>query len=249
MAGVQSVERAFSVLRVLSRGAAGVTEIAERTELPKSTVSRLLSALEHEGAVVQSETGGGYSIGPALATLGAAGPKANVRSTVRPFIEELALITGGSSGYTLRDGDSAFWVDNVDDGDELVLVADQTGQSFPLHAVASGLAVLAKLSNDELDEYLERMTGAEVETVFSDPSELRQRLAGVRTDGVVVSREDMHPGVNAFAAAFRGPGGDWDGAIYVQGPSFRFPETGDERRVVKLVAESASQLSVRLAGR
>ncbi|WP_051063325.1 IclR family transcriptional regulator [Ilumatobacter nonamiensis] len=249
MAGVQSIERAFSVLRVLARGTAGVTEIAERTELPKSTVSRLLSALEHEGAVVQSETGGGYSVGPALATLGAAGPTASVRSTVRPFIEELSAITGGSSGYTLRDGDSAFWVDNVDDGDELVLVADQTGQSFPLHTVASGLAVLAKLSSDELDGYLDRMSETETESMSPDPDELRRRLASVRADGVVVSREDMHPGVNAFAAAFRGPGGDWDGAIYVQGPSFRFPDAGDEQRVVKLVVESATQLSDRLVGR
>ena len=41
----------------------------------------------------------------------------------------------------------------------------------------------------------------------------------------------------------------WDGALYVQGPSFRFPDDGDERRVVKLVSEAAMQLSDRLVGR
>jgi DNA-binding IclR family transcriptional regulator len=45
MSGVQSVERAFSVLQCLAGGPAGVTEIAERVSLPKSTVSRLLSTL------------------------------------------------------------------------------------------------------------------------------------------------------------------------------------------------------------
>ena len=72
MSGVQSIERAFSILRVLARGPVGVTEIADRTDLPKSTVSRLLAALEHEGAVSQSEAGGEYAIGATMATLGEA---------------------------------------------------------------------------------------------------------------------------------------------------------------------------------
>jgi len=250
MAGVQSIERAFSVLRVLARGSAGVTEIADGTELPKSTVSRLLSALENEGAVEQTEAGGEYSIGPALSTLAAAaGPRTSIRSTVRPFIEELALLTGGSAGFTLRDGDTAYWVDNVDDGDELVLLADQTGQSFPLHTVPSGLALLARFASEDLDTYLDALAGGSVESAFSDPAELRLRLKSVRVDGVMVSREELDPGVNAVAAAFRGPEGEWDGAIYLQGPSFRFPDVGDEQRVVKLVAEAATQLSDQLLGR
>ena len=40
----------------------GVTELAERVELPKSTVARLLAALEAENAVGQGETGGGYRL-------------------------------------------------------------------------------------------------------------------------------------------------------------------------------------------
>ncbi|MCH9838857.1 MAG: IclR family transcriptional regulator [Ilumatobacter sp.] len=250
MSGVQSIERAFAILRVLSRGALGVTDIAERTELPKSTVSRLLAALEDEGAVVQTEAGGGYSIGSTLATLGeAASPTASLRSVVRPFIEELALSTGGSSGFSLRDGDRAYWVDDVDDADEMVTLADQTGQSFPLHLVPTGLAMLATFSEAELDRYLEVSSSDDEDTVPDDPDVLRQRLVSVRSDGVVLSLEEFDPGVNAIAVAFRGPGGDWDGAIYVQGPSFRFPDDGDEQRVVKLVSEAAVELSEQLVGR
>ncbi len=248
MAGVQSIERAFSVLRVLARGPAGVTEIGDQTDLPKSTVSRLLSALEHEGAVVQVASTGGYSIGPTLVTLGsAAAPKASIRSAVRPFIEELSLLTGGSAGFTLRDRDNVYWVDNVDDGEEMVLLADQTGQSFPLHSVPSGLAMLAKLPSDQLDDYLESLPPSTGDR--GDPDKIRRRVRKVRADGVMVSREELDPGVNAVAAAFRVPGGAWDGAVYLQGPSFRFPDDGDEQRVIKLVAEAASQLSDRLVDR
>ena len=245
MAGVQSIERAFSVLRVLARGPLGVTEIADQTDLPKSTVSRLLAALEAEGAAEQLEAGGGYSIGPALAMLGAsANPSAGLRSVIRPFIEELAMLTGGSAGFTIREGDDAYWVDNVDDGDELVTLADQTGQSFPLHTIPSGIAMLAKFSSEELDAYVSKdHTGDGHEL---DVEQLRRRIARVGSDGVVISKEDIDPGVNAVAAAFRGPSGQWEGALYLQGPSFRFPDDGDHQRINKLVSETAMQLSDRL---
>jgi len=250
MAGVQSIERAFAILRVLARGPIGVTDIAERTDLPKSTVSRLLAALEHEGAVVQSEAGGEYAIGASLATLGeAASPTGSLRSVVRPFVEELAMLTGGSAGFTMRDRDHAYWVDNIDDADELVTLADLTGQSFPLHTVPTGFAMLSKLPPEEVDAYLARSSLVHGDDAVADPDAIRQRLISVRADGVMVSREELDPGVNAVAAAFRGPEGEWTGALYLQGPSFRFPDDGDEQRVVKLVAEAAMQLSDRLVGR
>ncbi|MFT4658976.1 MAG: IclR family acetate operon transcriptional repressor [Ilumatobacter sp.] len=250
MSGVQSIERAFSILRVLARGAVGVTEIAERTGLPKSTVSRLLAALEFEGAVEQAEAGSGYAIGAALATLGgSASPTATLRSVIRPFIEELAMLTGGSAGFTLRDGNDAYWVDDVDEGDEVVTLADQTGNTFPLHSTPSGLAMLSKFSGRELDDYLDRPLEALHELTLTDPGSLRARLLKVEADGVVVSREELDLGVNAVACAFRGPSGEWEGALYLQGPSFRFPDEGDEDRIIKLVSEAAGQLSERLLGR
>ena len=149
----------------------------------------------------------------------------------------------------MRDRDHAYWVDNIDDADELVTLADQTGQSFPLHTVPTGLAMLAKLAPDDVDAYLARSPRVHGDQAVDDPEAVRQRLISVRADGVMLSREELDPGVNAVAAAFRGPEGEWDGAIYLQGPSFRFPDDGDEQRVVKLVAEAAMQLSDRLVGR
>ncbi len=248
MSGVQSIERSFSVLRVLARGPLGVTDIAQRAGLPKSTVARLLAALEAEGVVEQIEVGGAYAVGPALVTLAAsANPSARLRSVVRPSIEELAKLTGGSAGFTIREGDTAYCVDNVDDdGDELVVLADRTGRSFPLHSIPSGVAMLAKLSTRSVEEYITRTAAADAESV--DPVVLRRRIDRVGSDGVVVSRDDHDPGVNAVAAAFRCPDGDWDGALHVHGPSFRFPSDGDERRVAELVSEAAMQLSERLVG-
>ena len=69
---VQSIERAFAVLAALSDGPLGVTEIAELVELPKSTVARLLSSLQREGAVEQEPGGTRYRVGSRIVTLAAA---------------------------------------------------------------------------------------------------------------------------------------------------------------------------------
>ena len=67
---VQSVERAFAVLDALGRGPAGVTAIATRLALPKSTVSRLLSTLEELDAVERTADAR-YRIGPGMTALAA----------------------------------------------------------------------------------------------------------------------------------------------------------------------------------
>ena len=55
---VQSIDRAFQVLKALAIEPSGVTDLAQRVGLPKSTVSRMLSSLEEQGAVARAEDGG-----------------------------------------------------------------------------------------------------------------------------------------------------------------------------------------------
>ena len=87
MSTVQSIERAFVVLRALAAGPAGVTDIADRVGLPKSTVSRLLSTLEEVGAVEQVAAGGHYRIGWTMIDLsGAARPGRSLVSLARPLL-------------------------------------------------------------------------------------------------------------------------------------------------------------------
>ena len=74
MSRVQSIERAFAVLGALADGPIGVTEVADRAELPKSTAARLLASLAREGVVEQVPGDTRYRLGPRLVTLAAADP-------------------------------------------------------------------------------------------------------------------------------------------------------------------------------
>src|SRR4051794_41978878 len=74
MSRVQSIERAFAVLGALADGPSGVTDVADRVSLPKSTVARLLGSLAREGAVEQVPGETRYRLGTRIATLAGGAP-------------------------------------------------------------------------------------------------------------------------------------------------------------------------------
>jgi DNA-binding transcriptional ArsR family regulator len=101
MSSVQSVERAFTVLRCLAGGPAGVSQIADRVGLPKSTVSRLLSTLQMLGAVEQVSAGGAYRVGETIVALASAAlPGRSLADIARPHVQD--LVTAGLAGGVPR---------------------------------------------------------------------------------------------------------------------------------------------------
>lgn len=156
MAGVQSLERAFAILRALSLGPAGVTDLSDRTGLPKSTVSRLLSSLELERAVRQNNEGS-YELDEGIAELATA--LRSTRSAVevaRPHMIELMELTGEAVGLNSFDGDVIRTLLQVDDPASSVVVRDWTDEPTPVHAVPAGLAILAHSSRVVQNSFLER---------------------------------------------------------------------------------------------
>ena len=106
---VQSIERAFALLRALATAPYGVTELADQVELPKSTVARLLSAHETEGAVAQDELGGEYRLGDGLLDIaGAAQPGRNLVATVRPYLLGLSEEIGEAVGLGIAQDRDVF---------------------------------------------------------------------------------------------------------------------------------------------
>lgn len=223
MSRVQSIERAFAVLGALGDGPLGVTEVADRVRLPKSTVARLLASLVREGAVEQLAGGTDYRIGGRLVTL-AAGvrPTRGLIALARPHLVELAASSGEAAGLSIPDGFQVHYVDQVD-SPHPVGIRDWTGTRLPMHAVSSGLVILAHLPSTDVDRFLagplERFTRATV----TDPERIRERLRRVQLDGYAWARDEVAEGISSVAAALAARDGEIVGAIHVHGPSYRFP--------------------------
>ena len=102
MSRVQSIERAFAVLGALADGPIGVTEVADRADLPKSTAARLLASLAREGVVEQVPGDTRYRLGPRLVTLAARiRPARTLAALARPSLEALADETGEAAGLSV----------------------------------------------------------------------------------------------------------------------------------------------------
>jgi len=244
MSGVQSIERAFALLRALAVGAAGVTDLADRVDLPKSTVSRLLSALEEEGVVEQLELGGEYRIGQALVDLaGASAPGGNLVAAARPFLIDLTDLTNETSGVSVLDDDRVYYLEHVETDDQ-VQVRNWNGESLPLHCVASGLVLLANSADDFVDEYLDGELEAFTENTMTDPAALRSRLKRIRKTGYEWVREELSDDLCGVAAVVKDDSGAPVAALHVHGPSYRFPpDESDMDSFGRLLVDAAAKLA------
>lgn len=241
---VQSVDRAFAVLRALVPGAAGVTQLSEQVGLPKSTVSRLLSTLEELGAVEQVEAGGDYRIGATMAELAAGTtPSRALIAAARPTLVELATATGEAVGVSVADGTDMLYLDQCNPDTELQ-VRDWTGIRIPMHAVPSGHVVLANRSPAELDSYLATPLARFTEHTLVAADQLRARLASVAELGWAWAVEEYADELSSVAAPIRDRAGHVVAALHVYGPVYRFPGERDPGELGATVAEFASKIRI-----
>ncbi len=240
--GVQSISRAFAVLGALEDGPRGVTEVAERVGLPKSTVARMLATLVREGAVEQLADDARYRLGPRIAALGrAVEPARDLISIAHPHLVELAALVGETAGLSVPDGDVVHYVDQVD-ADHEVQVRDWTGTRVPMHAVPSGQLFLANLEPSALDAFLSRPLAWFTPQTLDDPVRLRERLERVRRAGHAWVREEFAEGLASVAAGIVDPTGVTVAAVHVHGPSYRFPAAGAIDPVTAAVVASAGRI-------
>ncbi len=240
--GVQSIDRAFSVLRVLATAPGGVSDVARRTRLPVSTCARLLRSLESLGAVERLDPGPTFRIGPTVAQLaGAVDPSVGLVRHAHVHLESLVAAVGETAGISIPDGSRAVrYLDHVDSGQDVTL-QDWTGERVPLHAVSSGLVFLATRSKSEIADYcaggLERFT----DHTTGRAGDLRKRLTQIRADGFAWTVEEFADGINSVAAPIRDVGGTVIAALHVHGPSYRLRPSN--RRATRALLATAARLS------
>ncbi|HET9455769.1 MAG TPA: IclR family transcriptional regulator [Candidatus Limnocylindrales bacterium] len=246
MSTVQSIQRAFAVLSALADGPIGVTEVADRVGLPKSTAARMLASLAREGAVEQVPGDTRYRLGGRIVSL-AAGvlPPRSLVAIARPILVELASAAGEAAGLAVPDGASVHYIDQVDTAHQ-VQVRDWTGTRAPMHAVSSGQVFLAHLGEAALERYLALPRVAFTARTLTDSAALRDRLRRVQLDGFAWVREEFAEGLNSVAAPVAGADGEIVAAVHLHGPSYRFPEPGRDGEDAAFVVGAAARLSARL---
>jgi DNA-binding IclR family transcriptional regulator len=246
---VRSVDRAAALLLALgeSQGEAGVTELARRLGLHKSTASRLLATLQRRGLVEQDAETGKYRLGLVVIRLAERAERTlDLRSLALPELERLARLTHETAGLGVLDSDQVLFVAQAD-GPNLIAVGDWTGRASTLHANASGKVLLASLAEREVLRIVRRGLTRYTERTITDLEPLLEDLARARRRGYATALSELENGLTAVAAAVHDARGRVIAAVEVWGPAFRLTP----RRLPELAAQAratAAAISVRLGG-
>lgn len=245
--GVQSVDRAVSVLEILARlGEVGVTELANEIGVHKSTVSRLLSALEDHELVEQAYERGKYRLGFGLLRLSnAVSGQLDVTQQGREICERLAVELGETVNIAVLRSHYAVNVDQAR-GPRSVGSHNWVGELTPLHATSSGKILLAYMSAEARRDVLgeARLTRYTDRTVTS-MDDLERQLVDIARDGYVISTEELEHGLTAVAAPIRDHAGIVIAALSVSGPVYRLDD-GRAREVIPAVVAAAAAVSERM---
>jgi DNA-binding IclR family transcriptional regulator len=199
--GIQVLARAAEILRLLNSYPTGLTQtdVGERLGLARSTVSRLLMALEAEGFVVSLGPRGRYRLGPELVRL-AASARRYAWLDLHPLLVDFSLEIGETVDLSVLENDRAVFVDQVV-ADNRLRAVSSVGDSFSLHASANGKAFLAAMPDVDVKRVLAGRLEALTEHTLTSSQQVREELQRVRDrGGVAFDVEEQSRGVCAVGA-------------------------------------------------
>ena len=237
--GAQSVSRAVGLLKLFSdaQPAWSLANFVQATDLNKTTVYRLLSALESEGLVARADDGC-YRLGPEMIALGGCAMRTNdLRSVARPRLEQVAESTGEAATLevlvgALVTGQAQMLVLDEVVSSYLVGMSQDVGARLPLHATSTGLLLLAFQPENAIAQWMESPREKITPQTQVNTSALTKTLQTIRQRGFATTVGELEIGFNAVAAPVLDHAGAVVAAMSVGGPSARL----DETRLVEIAA-------------
>ena len=245
--GLSSVASAMRLLKMFSEGEVeiGVTTLARRLGVAKSTAYRLASTLVAEGMLEQNPETEKYRLGIALFGLGAlVRQRMNVSNEARPYLFDLREATNETVHLAILDRASIMYVYDLESTQAIRMRAN-LGERKPALCTAEGRAMLAFQPREQVEKVLAEKFRARTPKTVTDVATLRAALKDVRTLGYAREDEQSERGMRSIAAPIRDATGQAVAAVGMAGPAQRL---SDEvlARFAPLVVETAHVISTRL---
>jgi IclR family transcriptional regulator, acetate operon repressor len=213
-------------------------EIAVALGIPVSSLSYLLGTLVERGYLARE--GRRYSAGPGLQRLQASPGGFSLAERAAPLVRTLRVQLNETTSFFVR---SEWDVEAIvtETSEQALRYAVPTGTRLPMHALASGKALLAALPDDELERYFAEAERRRFtpDTVTAEKA-LRRQIAEIRRTGFAVTDEEFSLGIRGVGRVVT-IGGEPVGALSVAVPKARFDEAV-QRRVLDMLERTAGLL-------
>lgn len=242
---LSSVSNALRILKSFStfEPTKRVSELATALGLAKSTVSRLLTTLAHEGFVEKDPRTGEYRLGLAVLTLGGiVTNELEIHKETSPVMHELVIETGETAHLAVLDGLSTIYI-HKEECSHPVRILTHLGRKNPAQCTGSGKVLLAYDEDNLVEEIIEQGLKAYTPKSITDPVKLREEMAWIREQGYAVSTEELTEGTRSVAAPILDYTGKVVASINVVGPIQRMKDykIPDIARKVKRAGKEASE--------
>jgi DNA-binding IclR family transcriptional regulator len=237
-----AIDKAFSLL--LSFGdqpsaGLGVSELARRSELSKSTAFRVLKMLERNGVV--ERVGSNYRLGSRLHELGTRVYSAQhdqIRDVLTPFGADLYELTHQTVHLAALHGSDVVYIGKLY-GHRRIPAPSAVGTRVPAHCTALGKVLLA-FDPDAFDAAISSELQALTERSITDSSTLAAQLVRVRQEGIAYDDQEAARGLTCVAAPVLGVGNRAVAALSVSGPVGEF-DAREFASALRRVARASSQ--------
>ncbi len=240
--GVQVIARAADILRTLKGHSQGLSlgQIAKEVGLARSTVHRIVSALEAEQFVTTASPDGRIRLGLGLAPL-AAWVNSELRYQLHPFLESLSKEVDETVDLAVLDRNVVFFVDQVAVPHRLQ-AASAIGATFPLHCTANGKALLAQMPDEQVERLVPESLQVFTAQTITTRERLLEELRRIRIERIAYDREEHTEGICAVGATIR-DAMDNLAAITIPVPSIRF--YGNEQRLSSALLHTCQRIAQR----
>lgn len=245
--GVQVIDRVFDIIELLAiePDGLGVSDVARRLALNKSTAHRILNAITERG-YLEKTVEGTYSLGIQFVEL-ASSKLSGIELTTeaKPYLYELTNKLGQSSHLAILDGRDAVYIDKVEVTKNLRLYS-QIGKRIPAYSSALGKSLLLDMEDSVIlsllsSQRMERFTN----TTLTTPQAVLEEIKEARVTGWTIDDEEHDEGIRCIAAPVYDYRGKIIASVSSAGPSNIYTEDRYEE-ISKLVIEAAQEISIRM---
>jgi len=244
---LSSVANSLRLIRAFSEDQyeIGISDLAKRLGLAKSTVHRLASTLLDQGMLEQNAGDGKYRLGLALFELGTlVRRKMDFTAEARPFLRTLMEKTGETVHLAILDHDSVLYI-ITHESKQALRMGSKVGTRAPVHATAVGKALLAFQPEEQIARIIARGLPSSAPNTVVGGKALQRELELVRARNYAVDDEESEVGLRSIAAPIRNDSGNVIAAISIAGPVHRMTRKTLLGWVRELVA-AADAVSQRL---
>lgn len=243
----KTVEKAFQLLEyVKANNGCTLSEITREFDMAKSTSHRHLSTLANLGYLVTE--GGIYY--PSLRFLDFGAYVKNRKKLFRlaqPKVDDLAAETGEQVQFLVEEHGKGLTV-HRSSGERAVQTNPGLGKPIYLHTNAAGKAILAGMSDEEVEQVIDRHgLPAETEHTITDQEELFADLDEICDRGYSTNIQERTEGLRAIGAPIRAPNNYSYSAISISGPANRMKGTRFEEELTDLLRGTANEIELNLS--